>query len=428
MDIGLGLSLGGRGRGGTGGPAPLAPLSGVLDAANVVILGASISEEGFEDLNGVRPGIARLFADLGFTGTLHSYANGGDRVNDAIFQHAAARADLAADEGDNLYVVHIGGNNVTANRPYPGGAETFSADYATLMANVVATDRVLPLPLTKRLYSTPPEVFQGDEVSEANGSKPYNEAIIYPQIAANAPDWIEAGLAHVDPYAFVNRQTEMLDVDGVHGLHHAFARYVLSSMAGRALGQRPTDSRAGRALVFRLTKAAPENAYIGPINSLAGVAAGQPHAFLAGARFHDGTLDPFVEVGMSSYTGDGAGPGTEGYARLADTRLHEPTMVSNTLYVGGTDVLTLRFRRLVPGDRVTVTAAGSRAATGTNRRGLVTLAGGEALVLDGASNAVSNQVVFAPVTVPASGEIVLTLEVAAGSTYGYLRGVILDFD
>ena len=52
---------------------------------------------------------------------------------------------------------------------------------------------------------------------------------------------------------------------------------------------------------------------------------------------------------------------------------------------------------------------------------------GKLLVLDAATSAVSNQVVFAPVVVPADGELVLSLSVDAGSGYGYLSGVGVDF-
>ena len=93
----------------------------------------------------------------------------------------------------------------------------------------------------------------------------------------------------------------------------------------------------------------------------------------------------------------------------------------------GTDVFTLRLRNLPVGDAVTVTVVASRNTTAVNRKGLLALTGGESLVLDAATSAVSNQVVFAPVVVPADGELVLSLSVDAGSGYGYLSGVGVDF-
>ena len=141
-----------------------------------------------------------------------------------------------------------------------------------------------------------------------------------------------------------------------------------------------------------------------------------------------GAVDPFILIRQSAYTNSNAGgAGAGAYGRVADSRLHDPVLLGNSIYVRGADVYTLGLRNLPAGDSVTLTAVASRNSGARDRKALLTLQGGEALVLDAATTAASNQVVFAPVTVPASGALELTMAVDAGSTYGYLSGFALDF-
>ena len=426
----------GGGGGGTGGTG-LQPITGILDAANVVILGASIFEGAFESADTVLPALTDFAAKAGFTGTLRSYARSGDTLTSTLLRHGDARTDLAATEGNNLYVVHSGGNNVSFSRPYPGNATSFETDYTALMQAITATDRVVPLPLTKRLYgradpnypNNPLDVAQGDAASEANGSKPYNDAIILPAIATHAPDWLSAsGAAHVDPYAFIDSHPETLSPDGVHGPNLSLARYVLAKLAGRAMGRALTDSRAGKSYLFDLRSGNPVDARIGAANLIQGYPDGvtaQPLFY--GASAMDNSFDPHLVASTGTFRNGTTGMDATCYPRLADSRFHDLALVGAGVYVQDAIAYTVRFAGLAPGDMVTVSCCGVRGAAGTNRSGTVTLTGGQSLTLNAASDAASNQVVFAPVPVPADGVLEVTLTVAPGSTYGYLHGILLDF-
>lgn len=153
LDLGLGSSQFSFGPSAPPASAGLLPVPGILDAANVVILGASIMEGAFgrtAEGAAMRQALQDCAAAAGFAGTLHSHVSSGDKVAQTRAEFAAARAALAADQGANLYIAHTGGNNVTGARPYPGGEAGFAADYDGLIADVTATDTLLPLPLTKR--------------------------------------------------------------------------------------------------------------------------------------------------------------------------------------------------------------------------------------------------------------------------------------
>ena len=100
--------------------------------------------------------------------------------------------------------------------------------------------------------------------------------------------------------------------------------------------------------------------------------------------------------------------------------------MNGEIYVHAAVVFPMTFENLTSGDTVRASCCGLRDVATTNRKGNVTLNGGQTLTLDAASNVPSNQIVFDPVVVPADGRISLTLTVTPGSTYGYLSGVILD--
>lgn len=427
------------GSGGSGGPG--GGLAGILDAQNVVILGASVMRAamGGASTGSLAGGALRDFATAaGFTGTLYNYAESGNTVSSTIGHHQTAQTALAATAGQNLYIVHTGGNNVSSNRPYPGGEGNFSSDYATLMANITATDTVIPLPLTKRLYGigdagypgNTHDVVQGDAASEVYGAQPYIQNIILPAIASHAPDWLKGdGSAYVDPYAFVDAHPWILGPDGVHGPNFCLGRYILAGVAARARGQSQNDSRSGTAILYDIRKADPNTARAGLSNLICSFTDGDTkNPLFPGAMTTDGGFDPFTTVRMGSFqnNSDNTFGGTGVFNRLADSRFHDHALINEGIYVTTAKPLTLTFSGLPVGSQVQISCCGCRQASGA-REGRLTLTGGQSLVLNAATDAASNQVVFAPETVPADGILTLTYAPETGSSYGYLHGVILDF-
>ncbi|MFK7942826.1 MAG: hypothetical protein AB8B85_07945 [Paracoccaceae bacterium] len=411
----------------------LAPVPGILDAPNVVILGASLINGGFGLNSEIRAEIASYAQAAGFTGTFHLYSEPGEKIDGTIAKHALAAADpaISATQGSNLYLVHTGGNNVSSYRPWPGRQDEFEQDYTALMQQITTSgDRVVPLPLTKRLYPDSPAVIHGDVASEENGSKPYNENIIYPAIQSVAPEFRNAPNApFVNPYDLADRYPHLLGSDGIHGYAASLGRYILAHLAGRALGKRPNESRAGSSILYSIESGDPNFMTIGAMNVFKSVPGGfLNNPLLCGSATLDGGFDPFIEVfrgGLYQNPSSNAGTGT--FARIPDSRFHIPELVNNGIYLQGTKVFTLVFAQLVPGDTVTISAVGVRNAGNTNRRATVSLSTGQSLELDSSNVAASNMIVFDPVEVPSDGSITLSLAVAPGSTYAYLHGVILDF-
>lgn len=423
-----------NGGGGSQEPAGLTPIPGILDAPNVIVLGASIMDSGFGSGHVLRSSVADYALAAGFTGTLHTRSSSGARIADTQTHLAAvqAEADIAATAGQNLYLVHTGGNNVSAFRPWPGSEAIFSTEYTTLMQQITSSsDLVIPMPLTKRLYTSAPTVVHGDSASEENGSKPYNENIIYPAIDTYAPVWRTAGEApFVNPYEIGDRYPQTVGSDGIHGYFASIARYILSRIAARALGKTKEASRRGTSILYSPEKGEPNNIAIGSVNRFMSWGGGsfQNCPLLYGAITEAGDFDPFIEVTTNDvFQNASTNAGTGTYARIPDARFHSTDVVNRGIYVQGTKTYQMIFAGLTPGDTLTVSAVGVRNASGTNRRGDLTLSTGQTLTLDASNIATSNQVTFDPVAVPASGEITLSLSVTPGATYGYLHGVMLDF-
>ncbi|MEX5730251.1 hypothetical protein Ga0609869_003604 [Rhodovulum iodosum] len=432
MQIGFGLDTVSvlSGSGDIAAPAGIAPLSGLLEAENVVVLGASIMDGSFGS-PAINAALQPFAAAIGFTGTLVTYSASGDEISNTIARLSTAKTDLAASAGSNLYIVHSGGNNVSNNRPYPGGKAVFQTDYTALMDAIVADgDKVVPLPLTKRFYVEAPLVVEGDDATEANGSLPYNENIIHPAISAYAPGFMVDGAPYANPYAFADRWNDYIGGDGIHGLGKCLAHYILMRVAGRALGL-SDGARAGRTLIYSLKNGQPYEYLPGAAyNELTSYSTGANDPVFVGALDTAGLLDPFIEVeaGPFSTSANVTLDDADFRDRLADSRFHDIDMMQSLIGVSGTDVLTLTFTGLYPGDLVTVKVAAQHAFGNTTARvGDVTLNGGETVQVNAGSGALSNQAEFAQIAVPADGKLVLDLAVAPGANYGYLGAVLLDF-
>ncbi len=453
MIVGLDITTSAKRRPGTGsvvapGPAPepvptgLEPLPGILDAPNVVILGASIMENTFEDgAGGIAPTVAAYFRAVGFTGTLRSYAASGHVIASTRSVFAAAKADLAATEGANVYAVHTGGNNVSGGRPYESATKPstvqFRTDYRALMDDITATDRVIPMPLTFRHYGKADpgypnaarlDVAHNDPVSAQWGSKPYNDNIILPAIADYAPDWFDAGsggTAYVDPYSVGARWFASTGGDGIHGYGVSMPYHVLSRIAARARGLAPS-SRAGKALIYNMIAGAGEIT-LDRINRLR--CAGVSH--LPGAFFHDGgAFDPFVSVHIEDASIATTAPrGDYADDEIADPRFHLMATTFSSSRLPTDKPVRMTVGGLFPGDTVTMTFVG--VGSSSSGKADITVDAGDgatqALVLATSGLAASNQVVSAPRTVPASGEIAVTLKGRAGEGSAFFHGFGLDF-
>ncbi len=111
-------------------------------------------------------------------------------------------------------VIHIGGNNVSLNRPYPGGATEIREDLVAILQAIAAAGKVPILSrLSYRAYKWDPLV-----PPEENGSGPYVTAIYDPLIREYCPLFFDedAGRGVVDAYGWFRSHPQELADDGIH--------------------------------------------------------------------------------------------------------------------------------------------------------------------------------------------------------------------
>lgn len=216
MQLGMGI---GPGFGGLG-PAR-------KSYARVVLVGASIVEQPF-GRNLTTPNATRTaaFRAAGLAVDVYGYGWGGYTIAPLIPKVTEA---LAAWPADTLFVIEIGGNNVSATRPWANVSTAtrnqIAADWASLIA--ACTPRkadIVICPETFRTYQAEADIaalpVPRDAVfeTEALGSKPYNDAIFIPGIAAWRPETMNSdGNPVVDLYnATRNIYETYVSGDGVH--------------------------------------------------------------------------------------------------------------------------------------------------------------------------------------------------------------------
>ena len=154
---------------------------GLEEFERVVFIGASIMEQTFGSSLSLRNTAAEAaFAAQGAVVEVYAHAAGG---SDAGQVQTLLSEALATFPDKTLFFVHAGGNNVTANRPYPGGDTTLTGQLDGLI-DIAATrpGSVIISDLTFRDYGG------STATNEAAGAKPYNDTIYLPAFRARAGD------------------------------------------------------------------------------------------------------------------------------------------------------------------------------------------------------------------------------------------------
>lgn len=216
MQVGIGI---GAGFGGLGAARKT--------YARVVFVGASIMQQTFGQ-NLATPNATRTtaFRAAGLAVDVYGYGWSGTVISSIRPRVLEA---LAAFPADTLFVIHIGGNNVSNTRPYATSTtaerNAIIADYNGLIADIGARKGdVILCPITFRTYEDEADILalpaprNAVFADEALGSKPYNDAIFIPAIAAWRPEIMNSdGNPVVDLYnATRNVYETYVSGDGVH--------------------------------------------------------------------------------------------------------------------------------------------------------------------------------------------------------------------
>ncbi|WP_422351227.1 Ig-like domain-containing protein [Flagellimonas sp.] len=206
----------------------------------VVIIGASIVEQTFgRDLNNPNATRTSEWQANGVNVDVYGYGFSGYEINDIITEVQTAMSTYTT---NTLFMIHIGGNNVSTTRPYstatPAELQSISDDYDALITAIGQTRKedVILMPITFRTYDIEDDIHTNEEL----GSLPYNQEILIPKILANTPSQINIdGNPIVDLYNFTHQNyTTYFDIGGpgFDGIHPSVpGRTLLSDfMSGRA--------------------------------------------------------------------------------------------------------------------------------------------------------------------------------------------------
>lgn len=169
--------------------------------------------------------------NLGISGTTtNSWLTGSPtRLEQALALHPRARYVL----------LHLGGNNVTANRPYVEDAPantTLAVQLEQIIRHIHDSGRqAIPVRISFRDYKTDPAVNAG--ANPENGSLPYNLNIIDPLIARLTPAAFDpaTNLPRLNAYQLTLDHQDYLSPDGIHltgaGVH-AWTEDLLATLGG----------------------------------------------------------------------------------------------------------------------------------------------------------------------------------------------------
>ena len=217
---------------------------GVETQQVVVIVGASIVQQAFgQDLSQTDDRIMNKLRDNEVENIdFYSYGFSGSRISDIL-----SRIDtVLATFPDAKVIVHIGGNDVTATRPYATRTtdqiERFTSDIEALTAKFSGIeDQLILVPLTYRAYAN---IYEDDSMflDGSTGSEPFN---IYEYLPRIPDDQKNTDGNHIlDVFNFTRNNRFTLGTDGIHfnKFGNEYIRQFIADRLGYLIngGERPS--------------------------------------------------------------------------------------------------------------------------------------------------------------------------------------------
>lgn len=406
--------------------------SEVAPIDSVVVIGASLMFAMFgQNLSTPNSTATTQLAAEGHSLPVYGWATNGATLADADAHYSAARAA----HPNALILMHFGGNDVSNDRLYPGGTANFNTRLAELLAVADGDERFYPASITFRDYN------DNTFITPANGSKPYNENLLLPWIAANFPHAMASyGRPMLDFYRRVLQDFETwLHPDNVHlnsTGYAAFRPWIMARVADLLEGVVPAEItervyappvEPAMAIVNFMSPASP--AFVIPYNNVnvggatLGIADvldvnGDPTGVSMGVAF---TGSPAI----GSTTPPGRGRNSDGQTGSLSPyagQLLSVETVGTSLFIttGVTAVLT--FDGLEPGQNYEWGMVANRVA-GTTRNTVLTI-GGIATTWNTSENPPQERNVVVPAD--DAGIIQAVLSVGPSTTYAYLGALSFE--
>ena len=385
---------------------------------NIVVIGASILEQSFYALTDA----SSRFIKHGVIAEVYNRATSGDTSANLLTKMPGYIAEFAGQESNTLFVLHIGGNDISQQGPYPGGSSALETNYAAIINSLHAAGfQVAPTSITYRIAPA------------SNPSEPYNESVVIPLIEDLTPEWMDGDVPVIDLNAFSNSiEGTGYEVDGIHpnGFGEASIReYIAEKVSGMlvagsvatfsskcVIGSGTTTPR------HMLINFGEGNAMFGATNNIA-VTGGATVGSLRNTDYSPVSDFGFSMSGFGNSFSDGR---TYGVNELA---IHNKTVSQSTMWVDqyNTGLVSFEAGSFDPEATYTIRYAASRDVL-TPRYTEVTI-GGVMQSMDATSDP-RTFLEFSGVTGAQLLATGVTVNVQAGTEYAYLAGleIIEEFD
>lgn len=213
-------------------------------AARFIMLGASIELQAYG--SSISDAQNRIGLDHNKYATVHNEGVYGWNTDNLQTNINTILAGYTVDGVPTYCTVDIGGNNVTANRPYSGDS---SANKNNMISDIeYIMDAIIAKGFTPILVDISFRNYDGTTISnEAAGAKPYNDHIMHPLILEYSPEFSYAdGHSFYNLYALMkNNYTTYFEADWIHpnGTGEAAIRQHFSDTIAKYIftGVIPTD-------------------------------------------------------------------------------------------------------------------------------------------------------------------------------------------
>lgn len=396
-----------------------------FSVARVEIFSASILDQAFtNDIVGTaEAAFSKYLENCGLSGvTVNStYANSGHDSADYV---AKLPNLLTAISGvPNVCVImHGPGNDITNNGPYPGGASTMQSNMTTVASGITgAGHKLMWGPIS---YRIPPGSHPAD---------PYNQNIINPLAQTYSPDFYSAGTPIFDMYSYSFDHQNEYEGDNVHPstpMEHFYRTYLARILAQQALGLTPLPaaSYVGKTVVLNVGNV------LGYQQSISPAFVSQPASTNSVASISSPTMrctdfstllwGTWIEsrnIGGVNNVGRGNGSNATGSLLNNLLLLTSAYIGVETQAIGSS---YMYIKGLPNGLAGVLTLTGSRAVTGTDRMMDITIQG-VTQRLDATALTPEIKTYNFLIT---DNQLTIKMDLAPGSTFGYLSGVQLVFN
>ena len=407
------------------------PVAGAIDS--VVVIGASLMFAMFgQNLSTPNSSATTLLANAGHSLPVYGYASNGATLADADTFYSAARAA----HPNALILMHLGGNNVTNSRPYPGGTTDFNTQLSELLAVANGDQRFYPASITFRDYND--TTFQNPDA----GSKPYNENIMLPWINTNFPNAMASyGRPKLDFYRRSLQSFETwLQADNVHMTttgYNEFREWIVLRIADLLNGVTPPQiservyapPSSNTLSIVNFTSPIDGAGFQAPYNNLNTEAPtiSQANIFdVSGTSTSVGVDVTFTgSPVIGSTSAPGRGRNTNGRTTglsAYNGNLLSTNIVSGNLFITSGVTASVNFTGLAPDATYEIGMVGSRSATGA--RNTVITINDVVTTWDTSEDPPLER--KATVTSSSTGTLSVVLSVGTATTYAYLGGLSIQ--